>query len=371
MTTSPQDKHPRAIEEEGLQDWFLDVEDGPGWDKLHQHSRRTLWSMFGWSALFLAGLVLWNWWTAPVPAGLQLEAMVGVGAEDWERLSRPSPRYEDLLTQGWAATISEQANYSGEAQPLPPPRPGTWLYEHPEPGQTWSQFKQTANNRRTELRHTIYVAPLGPMSPEGQRMMRVMAEYLDAYYDTRTRILPSVPLPIRAWNKGRKQYNARTVLDRMRMYVPEDALGLLTLTEADLFIPSTDHVFGLGSFDHKVATVSMHRFGRDFKLSGQKSAVLRRTLTTASHEFGHALGMRHCTAFRCLMNGTNSLHEADEHPLHLCPECQRKAEHAMGFHRQDRYARLLDFYERYDFTREVDFVERRLDPPVIEFLPSP
>ena len=34
--------------------------------------------------------------------------------------------------------------------------------------------------------------------------------------------------------------------------------------------------------------------------------------------------MHHCTAFRCLMNGSNHQEERDRRPLHLCPVCLRK-----------------------------------------------
>jgi hypothetical protein len=39
--------------------------------------------------------------------------------------------------------------------------------------------------------------------------------------------------------------------------------------------------------------------GEDF------TPCLRWALGTASHELCHVLAMRHCTAFRCLMNGSN------------------------------------------------------------------
>jgi archaemetzincin len=51
---------------------------------------------------------------------------------------------------------------------------------------------------------------------------------------------------------------------------------------------------------------------------------LRRTLSTASHETGHILGMAHCTAYSCLMNGSNHQEEKDRRPMHLCPVCLRK-----------------------------------------------
>jgi archaemetzincin len=45
---------------------------------------------------------------------------------------------------------------------------------------------------------------------------------------------------------------------------------------------------------------------------------------TASHETAHVLTMKHCTAHRCLMNGSNHQEERDARPLHPCPVCLRK-----------------------------------------------
>ena len=109
--------------------------------------------------------------------------------------------------------------------------------------------------------------------------------------------------------------------------MPEDAVGLLAITDQDLFIPAVNYVFGLGSYRQRVAIFSVNRYGDDYRLVGEVGTVMRRSLTVAAHEFGHVMSMRHCTAFRCIMNGTNSLEEADKHPLHLCPVCRRKAEH--------------------------------------------
>jgi archaemetzincin len=59
-------------------------------------------------------------------------------------------------------------------------------------------------------------------------------------------------------------------------------------------------------------------------VSGGREPCLRRTLATATHGAGHILTMKHCTAFRCLMNGSNHQEERDRRPLHPCPVCLRK-----------------------------------------------
>ncbi len=314
-------------------------------------------------SLFLVGLVGWSWVFAPAPIKISLEAMMGRDG---------APALDDapiaLGPEGWAASLSEEANYSGDAESLPPPRVGDWLYHFPEQGQTFGQFAAQSQNRRTAERHTIYVVHLGHLGRDLQPTHAVTTEFLGAYYDAPTRFLPPMDLPHRAFDDQRGQYDAREILDALAEHIPDDAMGILAITDRDLFIPSVNYVFGLGSSRQRVAVFSTHRFGDDRSISGARGTVLRRSMTVAVHEFGHVLAMRHCTAFRCIMNGTNSMEEADHHTLHLCPVCRRKAELAMRYHRQDRYARLLDFYDKYGFEEESAFVRRRLDPPIIEFL---
>jgi archaemetzincin len=39
---------------------------------------------------------------------------------------------------------------------------------------------------------------------------------------------------------------------------------------------------------------------------------------------GWNLTLKHCIAFRCLLNGSNHQEERDSRPLHPCPVCLRK-----------------------------------------------
>ena len=80
-------------------------------------------------------------------------------------------------------------------------------------------------------------------------------------------------------------------------------------------------VFGEANLRERTGVWSIYRNGdpgEDFTL------CLRRTLGTASHELGHVLTIHHCTAFRCLMNGSNHQEERDTRPMYLCPVCLRK-----------------------------------------------
>lgn len=69
---------------------------------------------------------------------------------------------------------------------------------------------------------------------------------------------------------------------------------------------------------------SIYRNGDPAQGEAAFRLYLRRTLATASHELGHVPTIYHCTAFRCLINGSNHQEERDARPLHLCPVCLRK-----------------------------------------------
>jgi archaemetzincin len=103
---------------------------------------------------------------------------------------------------------------------------------------------------------------------------------------------------------------------------PVDALAYLALTSSDLW-PGRgwNFVFGEASLGQRIGVWSIYRNGDP---ETELPVCLRRTLSTASHETGHILGMAHCTAYLCLMNGSNHQAEKDRRPMHLWPVCLRK-----------------------------------------------
>jgi hypothetical protein len=50
------------------------------------------------------------------------------------------------------------------ADPLPAPRPGDWLAEHPEPGQTFAEYLDARPVRKSDDLHTIYLCLVGDLS---------------------------------------------------------------------------------------------------------------------------------------------------------------------------------------------------------------
>jgi archaemetzincin len=244
--------------------------------------------------------------------------------------------------------------------PLGEPKPGEWLSRHPESGQTFAAYRASDPNRPDVQHTTMYLQPLGSFDADQERLLRTTAELLGLFYGVPVKTQAPIALeriPPRArrvhptW--GDAQILAPYVLDMLQTGRPEDAVAVLALTTADLW-PGEDRnfVFGQASLSQRVGVWSLYRQGdprTDFP------TCLRRTLKTAAHETGHMLGIRHCTACECCMNGSNHRAEADSRPLWFCAEDERKVWWSCKLDPAVRYRRLAEFAAANDLAPEARF----------------
>jgi archaemetzincin len=219
------------------------------------------------------------------------------------------------------------------AEPLAEPQAGDWLAEHEEKGQTFRQYLSANPVRRDETLNTIHLCLVGDFDEHQQRVIDLTRDYLGIYLDVPVlvrRRLPLSDIPARARRKhpewGVKQLLTTFLLrEVLEPDVPDDALAYLGLTARDLWPgKGWNFVFGQANLRKRIGVWSIHRNGWPGKGEEAFRLCLRRTLMTASHETGHILTIAHCTAYRCLMNGSNYQEERDGRPLHPCPICLRK-----------------------------------------------
>ena len=210
----------------------------------------------------------------------------------------------------------------------------------------------------------LYVRPLGAFTPAQTRVVALAADYMSRFFALPVRVLAparlgKVPRPARrraAWGEQiRADYITMEVL---RPALPPDAAALIGFTASDLYPDETmNYVFGQASLEERVGVWSLYRLGRpDLDETNFKFTLLR-TLKVATHETGHMFSLRHCTKYECVMNGMNSLNEADRHPLDACPECMAKLCWAAGADPRERYARLAAFCAEHDLPYEGRFFE--------------
>jgi archaemetzincin len=233
-----------------------------------------------------------------------------------------------------------------------PPQPGDWLLSHHEDGQTFDEYLISRPNRPTAELTTLYVQPLGDFTPAQSKLIDDTADGMGWFFGLPVKRLQPLGLdviPAEArrthpqW--GDKQILTTYVRDLLAKRRPRDAVATIALTTADLWPgQGWNFVFGEASLTERVGVWSLYRYGdpeKDYPL------VLRRTLQTAFHETGHMLGIQHCTAYECGMNGSNDLEESDRAPLAFCPECEQKIWWACHADPKRRYDALAEFAEKH------------------------
>lgn len=244
--------------------------------------------------------------------------------------------------------------------PLPSPRPGDWLAEHPERGQTFAHWLEDDPVTARVGRRKLYVQPLGAMSPAQRQIVELSTRFLGAYFQLPTVLLEPLPESVIPRDRqrfhpsaGHRQLHSVYVLDGvLRPRVPADAAALIAFTAIDLYPEeSWNFVFGQASLRHRVGVWSIYRKGDPTSPAGFRQ-VLRRTLRTATHETGHMFSMQHCTAYSCNLCGSNSLEESDRQPLELCAECLPKLLYATRAEPRRRYRELIAFCREQGLDQE-------------------
>lgn len=268
-----------------------------------------------------------------------------------------------------AARVVEERADADAFPPLPKTKPGDWLAVHPEPGQTFEQFRGSRRRPVTEERRTVYVAVLDDTTRIGVRP-QVLVDHLAAYFGVPAAVAHPDPEPAFTTRRDRRRTLTTDVLRWMPDQMPSDGYALLAVTTRDLYAGNDwNFVFGEAAPLARVGVFSFARMdpafpapppdpaGRD---GATRALVLRRCLKVVTHEIGHLFGLEHCVAGLCLMNGANGVDEMDRTPLHLCPECLRKVAHACDLDLVERYRRLETAYAAAGLDAEREFVSKRV-----------
>lgn len=249
------------------------------------------------------------------------------------------------------------------------PKPGEWLAEHKESGQTFAQYLRSRPTTAQGKRKVLYIQPLGPFTKTQRKIVDLSADFMGKYFGLQTKIkkpLTLAVIPKQAQRKhpswGMHQILSTYVLDKvLRPRLPKDAAAYIAFTAVDLYPePSWNFVFGQASLVHRVGVWSIYRNGDPDKSAAAFRLCLLRTLKTATHETGHMFSIDHCIYYECNMCGSNHRAESDRRPVTLCPVCLPKLLHATGVDAKQRFKDLAAFCKQHKLKPERVYYEKAL-----------
>jgi len=145
----------------------------------------------------------------------------------------------------------------------------------------------------------------------------------------------SMKIPEESHDSSRDQYHSTAILSHMMNTIKADSdhiykikdfvtantkcLHVLGVTEADLYVPGLNFVFGEAECPGNFAIISLHRLK-----SSDRDLFLKRILKEAVHELGHTFGLPHCENHLCVMHFSNSIVETDIKDYGFCRNCLNK-----------------------------------------------
>lgn len=133
-------------------------------------------------------------------------------------------------------------------------------------------------------------------------------------------------------NSNRNQYNASILLQNFANTV-ESSLSadyFLGVTDADLYVPELNYVFGLASPSIRAGVISLNRLKPEY-FGGRPDAALYvdRAVKEAVHELGHVFGLSHDRNPDCVMFFSNSIADTDRKSSEFCSLCRASLENTL------------------------------------------
>lgn len=247
------------------------------------------------------------------------------------------------------------------------PKPGEWLSQFPETGQSLEIYKSRDSRiLTTPTRHTIVLQPLGEFTDAQKKLLDALREYALVYFQMPSRLARSMALPEadRRRENDVPQFDATKLVSKLLLpKLPKDAVIYVGITMEDLYAENLNYVFGFGSFENRTGVYSLARYFPEFwgEPANERSELLarRRSFKVLNHEASHVFGLRHCIFYNCTMNGSNSLAEADGSSIHECPICHQKLLSNLKFDPQKRFDALRTFYSKYGLDEESEWMAKR------------
>ena len=165
----------------------------------------------------------------------------------------------------------------------------------------------------------ITICPIGPVKED---IIVRIAQCINTRSRVLCRIAPEMKKPEYAYNKRRRQYDSKLILQHLLECCPQDTLRFVGVIGEDLYVPILKFVYGLSQIQGRCCVISTHRLRpRFYGHPEDQGLFISRIEKTALHELGHSFGLTHCRERSCVMFSSSRIEDTDFKQPDFCPTC--------------------------------------------------
>jgi archaemetzincin len=291
-------------------------------------------------------------------------------------LSEPSATlFEDLKTSphhksGVEAISAQMQRLRPIAVPLGKPKPGEYraAFGDREYGQSFASYLVARGQPDHQRSTTFALIRIGRLTETQSAILDDTTIFLEAFLGCHIDELPLIELDVLPSDAFRAMEGSRQIRSDylLEQYVKRSAsdrfLGTLGVTADDMYAGEGSYYLGgEASPTTRCGIVSIKRLGNPDQSPESKKSFRLRLLKIMTHEMGHILGITHCNAWSCGMQGSMSGEEARRQPVEFCPECLAKLFWTMDLQPQKRAKLLHKLAERWGLEPEARHWKRSLE----------
>jgi archaemetzincin len=168
----------------------------------------------------------------------------------------------------------------------------------------------------------LAVLPLGAVQPAD---LDFADEVVGTLLGARTLRLPAARLPSAFFDVARGQFDADRLLELLFDSLPDGAMRIIGVLDADMFAAGRTFVFGYAHLRDGVAVYSVARLREEwYGRACDEEKMHARTYRALAHELGHTFGNPHCEQPGCVMRAVAQIESLDALGPSYCESCLRR-----------------------------------------------
>lgn len=243
--------------------------------------------------------------------------------------------------------------------------PGDWTYMRSVNHQSFEDYVANDINHPNANRNKIYLLPIGIFDTTDMELITFLKDYITAFYGQEVVLQSTISDSIassgasRTWKGVEQLHTEYIMMDILQNRMPSDAVAYLAITSKDLYPKNSwNYVFGKATLNKRLGVASLFRFRPNSKDKASLTLYRNRVMKTVTHELGHMFSLKHCSSYKCLMNGSKTLSESDSKPTWLCHECLEKMIWCTKQDITDRYDALIHICQDQGYELKEAFYKR-------------